>query len=59
VDQDCYISFLDASTVALAFQSRPGDAHWNVYADSDQDSYVSFIDVSTMAVHFGIHYPPC
>lgn len=54
VDQDGSVDFIDASTVAFAFQSTPTSSRWNAYSDFDSDGYVSFIDVSTMAVNFGI-----
>ena len=53
-DQDGSVDFIDASTVAYAFQSTPASPRWNPYADFDGDGYVSFLDVSTMAVNFGV-----
>jgi hypothetical protein len=54
VDQDGSVNFVDASTVAFAFQSTPASPRWNAYSDFDSDGFVSFLDVSTMAVNFGV-----
>lgn len=54
VDLDGVVNFVDASTVALAFQSSPGNPRWNPYADIDGDGFVSFLDVSAMAVNYGV-----
>lgn len=54
IDQDGSVTFIDASTVAYAFQSTPASPRWNPFADPDGDFYVSFIDVSIMAINYGI-----
>jgi hypothetical protein len=54
VDQDGNVDILDASTVALAFQSTPGAPHWNPYADINGNGIVDIIDVSIMAKNFGV-----
>jgi hypothetical protein len=54
VDQDGNVDILDASTVALAFQSTPGTPHWNPYADINGNGIVDIIDVAIMAKNFGI-----
>ena len=54
MDQDGSVDFVDASTVAIAYNSTPASLVWNPYADFDSDGYVSFLDVSTMAANFGI-----
>ena len=59
VDLSGKVSFIDASVVALAFQTRPGMTNWNPYADSDGDFYVNFIDVSIMAINYGVSIPSC
>jgi hypothetical protein len=59
VDMDGTVNFIDASTVALAFQSSPGSPRWNPYADIDGDGFVSFLDVSAMAINYGILTGTC
>ncbi len=59
IDQDGSVTFIDASVVALAFQSTPGSPNWNIYADMNFDGVVDFLDVSTMALNYGVTTPPC
>jgi hypothetical protein len=54
VDQDGNVDIIDASTVALAFQSTPGTQYWNPYADINGNGIVDIIDVAIMAKNFGI-----
>jgi hypothetical protein len=59
VDLDGSVNFIDASTVALAFQSTPGSPRWTPYADMNGDGVVDFLDVSTMAINYGVTTPLC
>ena len=54
VEQDGNVDIIDASTVALAFQTTPGTPHWNPYADINGNGIVDIIDVSIMAKNFGV-----
>ena len=54
VDQDGSVGVVDASTVALAFQSTPGSPYWNPYADINGKGIVDIIDVAIMAKNYGI-----
>ncbi len=53
IDQDGSVTFIDASTVAFAFQATPSSPRWNPYADMNGDGVVDFLDVSTMAINYG------
>jgi hypothetical protein len=54
IDQDGSVVFIDASTVAFAFQSTPGTPRWNPFADMNGSGVVDFLDVSTMAINYGV-----
>jgi hypothetical protein len=54
VNQDGNVDLVDASTVALAFQSTPGSPFWNPYADITGKGIVDIIDVAIMAKNYGV-----
>ncbi len=53
VDMNGTVNIIDASTLALAFNTRPGDPAWNPAADLNADGAVDIIDAATMALWYG------
>ena len=54
-DMNCdnKIDIIDVATVAYAYNTRPGDARWNLIADLDNDGVVDITDVATVAFYYG------
>ena len=53
LDHSGTIDFVDISTIAVAFGSRPGSPRWNPAADLDANGMVDFLDVSIAALDYG------
>jgi len=53
VNADGIIDIFDITTIALAFNSMPGDSNWNPIADINNDKIVDIFDIVTAALHFG------
>ncbi len=53
VNGDHAVDIVDVATVALAFDTTPASARWNVVADLDNNGTVDIIDVAMAAFHFG------
>jgi endoglucanase len=53
LNKDGKVNILDLFIVAMAFNTRPGDARWNVVADVNNDGVVDITDVWTIARDFG------
>ncbi len=53
VNADHTVDIFDITTVALAFNSKPGDANWNNTADINNDYLVDIFDIVIVALHFG------
>jgi len=53
LNYDGHINIGDIFIVAKAFQSRPGDEHWNATADIDKNSFVNIVDLYEVASRFG------
>lgn len=47
------VDIFDITTVALAFNSIPGDLNWNQIADINSDGIVDIFDIVVVALHFG------
>ena len=47
------VDIFDITTVALAFNSEPGDSNWNTFADVNNDQLVDIFDIVVVALHFG------
>lgn len=46
------VDIFDITTVALAFNSEPGDSNWNTFADVNNDQLVDIFDIVVVALHF-------
>jgi len=53
VNADDIVDIFDITTVALAFNSIPGDSNWNPVADINSDGIVDIFDIVVVAIHFG------
>jgi pimeloyl-ACP methyl ester carboxylesterase len=53
VNADRIVDIFDITTVALAFNSIPGDSNWNPIADINNDNIVDIFDIVVVALHFG------
>lgn len=53
LNKDGKINIIDLFIVATAFNTRPGDARWNVVADVNNDGVVDITDVWSIARDFG------
>jgi parallel beta-helix repeat protein len=53
INADGIIDIFDITTVALAFNSIPGDSNWNPVADINSDNIVDIFDIVVVALHFG------
>jgi parallel beta-helix repeat protein len=53
INGDRVVDIFDVTTVALAFNSEPGDPNWNEIADINNDNLVDIFDIVIVAVHFG------
>ena len=47
------VDIFDITTVALSFNSEPGDLNWNPIADINSDNLVDIFDIVVVALHFG------
>jgi hypothetical protein len=47
------VDIFDITTMALAFNSEPGDSNWNTFADVNNDQLVDIFDIVVVALHFG------
>ncbi len=53
LDGDNKVDIVDVATVALAYNTTPGDARWNPIVDLDNDGVVDITDVATVAFYYG------
>ena len=53
IHADGVVDIFDITTVALAFNSIPGDLNWNPIADINNDGIVDIFDIVVVALHFG------
>jgi hypothetical protein len=53
LNADRKVDIFDIITVALAFNSKPGDSNWNAIADINNDNIVDIFDIVVVALHFG------
>lgn len=53
LNKDGKVNILDLFIVAMAFDTRPGDARWNVVADVNNDGVVDITDMWSIARGFG------
>lgn len=53
VNADGIVDIFDITTVALAFNSKPGNSNWNPIADINNDGTVDIFDIVVVAIHFG------
>jgi len=53
INGDKKVNVLDAVTIALAWNGKPGDAQWNVAADLNHDNEVNILDGSRMGLTWG------
>ncbi len=53
VNGDNKIDIQDAALVAYAYNTRPGDARWNPFADLDNDGVVDINDLAIVALYYG------
>ena len=53
LNNDWVVDIFDITTVAVAFNSKPGDPNWNTIADINSDNLVDIFDIVVVAVHFG------
>ncbi len=53
INSDGIIDIVDIATVALAFESTPGQPRWYIPADIDNNGIVDIVDVATSAFYFG------
>jgi len=53
INKDSIVDIFDITTVALAFNSKPGDSNWNPVADINSDNIVDIFDIVVVALHFG------
>ena len=58
VNADGKIDLLDIVLAATAYASRPGDPHWNPYADIDQDGVITILDIVSITRIYGLTYDP-
>jgi hypothetical protein len=54
---DFKVSLADLVTLALAYDSRPGNTKWNPNADIDGNSVVGLSDLVILANHYGQQFP--
>jgi hypothetical protein len=52
VNGDGRVDILDASALAVAFDSRRGDPKYNPYADINRDGVIDILDASALAYNF-------
>lgn len=57
VDGGGKVGLEDLVILALAYNSKPGDAKWNPNADIDDNGQIDLADLVTMAIHYGQHNP--
>lgn len=55
VDADLDVDIIDASLLAYAFESTPGSALWNPYADFDENNIINILDAAELGYRFGQH----
>jgi len=53
LNRDGTVNIQDIFIVAKAFQTKPGDEHWNEIADVDKNGIVNIIDLYTVARDYG------
>ena len=53
INQDGIVDIFDITTVAVAFNSKPGDSNWIEIADINSDGLVDIFDIVVVALHFG------
>ena len=53
ITYDGIVDIFDITTVALAFNSIPGDSNWIPVADINNDGIVDIFDIVVVAIHFG------
>lgn len=52
MDADFDVDIVDASILAIAFDTRPGNVWWNPTADIDNDGDVDIFDAARLAINF-------
>jgi hypothetical protein len=52
VDHGGVVDIVDAAAIAFAFDSHPGDLHWNANCDFDDNGDVNILDVAYLALLF-------
>lgn len=52
-NMDGKVDIMDATIVALAYDSQPGNPHWNAYADLDKNGIIDILDMLYIAKDFG------
>jgi len=57
LNADGTVDILDISIVAIAFDSKIGDARYNPNADINKDGEIDIVDISMVAIDFGKTYP--
>jgi len=50
------VNIVDLVIVALAFDSTPGELHWNPVADARRDGLINILDIVIVAIAFGEIY---
>jgi len=53
INRDRVVDIFDLATVAVAFNSKPGDSNWIEIADINNDGLVDIFDIVVVALHFG------
>jgi hypothetical protein len=53
LDGNFKVNILDLSKIAIAWQSKPGDSHWNPNADLDDNNLVNILDMTKAALNYG------
>jgi hypothetical protein len=53
VNGDLKVDILDASSLAISFDTRPGNPLWNAAADLNNDGSIDILDAAILAAAFG------
>jgi hypothetical protein len=53
LNKDGIVDILDISAVAIGYNSRLGDANWNLTADLDRNGTIDILDISAIAIDYG------
>lgn len=56
MNKDWVVNISDIAIVAKAFNTRAGDAKWNLKADINKDETVNIVDITIVAKAFGTQY---